>query len=206
MGDSKDVYERLVRLYNTGDLESLVNSYTEDAILVTPDGTARGRAAIQAQWSRDKVAFPDRTLTTAVIIEQGDTIASEFTWAATNTGPLVQPDGTELPLTGKRIETKGMELVQVREGKVAVHRGYWDTMALAGQLGLLPGAATDPGRAERSAPFLATTSRRRPRSLAAGGTDRHRPRALNFSYHTGGAEVGSWASAVITSASADPAG
>ena len=141
MGSSRDAYERLVKLYNAGDLEGLVNSYTEDAVLVTPEGTARGRAAIRERWGRDKVAFPDRTLTIDVIFEQGDTVASEFTWAATNTGPLVQPDGTELPPTGRRIRAKGMELVQVRDGKAAAHRGYWDTMALAGQLGLLPGGA-----------------------------------------------------------------
>jgi len=139
MGSVGDVYERLVGLYNAGDLESLVNSHTEDAALVSPDGAARGRAAIFRQWSRDKAAFPDRSLTIHMIIEQGDTVASEFTWAATNTGPLLQPDGTELPPTGKRIETRGMELVRVRDGKVAAHRVYWDAMALAGQLGLLPG-------------------------------------------------------------------
>ena len=88
-----------------------------------------------------QAAFPDRTLTIAVTFERGDTIASEFTWAATNTGPLVQPDGTQLPPTGRRIVTKGMELVQVRGGKVAIHHGYWDSMALAGQLGLVPEAA-----------------------------------------------------------------
>jgi predicted ester cyclase len=141
MSGIRDAYERLVQLYNAGDLGGLVNSYTEDAVLVTPDGIARGRAAIRERWARDKTSFPDRTLTIDVIVEQGDTVASEFTWAATNTGALVQPDGTELPPTGKRIQAKGMELVQVRDEKVAVHRAYWDTMALAGQLGLLPGAA-----------------------------------------------------------------
>ncbi len=43
-----------------------------------------------------------------VMVEQGDTVATEFTWAATHTGPLVMLDGTELPPTGKRIEAKGM--------------------------------------------------------------------------------------------------
>ena len=47
MGSSRDAYERLVKLYDAGDLEGLVNSYTEDAVLVTPEGTARGRAAIR---------------------------------------------------------------------------------------------------------------------------------------------------------------
>ena len=143
MSDStRDEYERGIQLYNTGDLEGVVNSYTEDAILVTPDGTAQGRAAILEVLSRDKAAFPERHVTIDVIVEQGDTIASEFTWVATHTGPLVMPDGTEVPPTGKRVEAKGMELVQWRDGKLAVHHMYYDNMALAGQLGLLPGGAT----------------------------------------------------------------
>lgn len=137
MSSVKDAYERLVRLYNAGDLEDLVDSYTEDATLASPDGGARGRAAIFEQWCRDKAAFPDSSLTIHTMIEQGDTVASEFTWAGTNNGPLFQPDGTERPPTGKRIETKGMELVRVRDGKVTAHRLYWDNMKLAGQLGLL---------------------------------------------------------------------
>ena len=142
MSSITDAYERLVKLYNAGDLEGLVNSYTEDAVLVTPEGTAQGRAAIRERWASDKASFPDRTLTIELITERGDTVASEFTWIATNTGPLVQPDGTELPPTGRRIHAKGIELVQVRDGKIAMHRGYWDTMALAVQLGLVPGGAT----------------------------------------------------------------
>ena len=94
-----------------------------------------GSRALAPPQSRDKIAYPERTLTVDVILEQGDTVATEFT---TNTGPLVLPDGTELPPTGKRIEAKGMELMQVRDGKVAVHHLYWDNMALARQLGLLP--------------------------------------------------------------------
>ena len=81
-------------------------------------------------------------MTIDVIVEQGDTIASEFTWVATHTGPLVMPDGTELPPTGKRVAAKGMELVQGRDGKLAVHHMYYDNMALAEQLGLLPDGAS----------------------------------------------------------------
>ena len=46
-------------------------------------------------------------MTIDVMVEQGDTIATEWTWVATNTGPLVMPDGTEVPPTGNRVETKG---------------------------------------------------------------------------------------------------
>ena len=141
MSSMRDEYERGIQLYNAGDLEGQANLYTEDAVLVNPSGTAQGRAAIREQWSRDKAGFPDCTVTIDVSVEQGDTIAGEWTWVGTNTGPLVMPDGTEVPPTGKRVELKGMELAQMRDGKIAVHHGYWDNMAVAQQLGLLPGEA-----------------------------------------------------------------
>ena len=52
------------------------------------------------------------------------------------------PDGTEVPPNGKRVEFKGMSLVPMRGGKIAAHHMYFDNMALAGQLGLMPGGAT----------------------------------------------------------------
>ena len=120
MSSLRDLAEQGFQLYNAGDVEGLVNLYTEDATLVTPWGTFEGRAAIHEAWRRDKTAFPDGTLTLDGLVEQGDTLADEWTIVGTHTGPLVMPDGTELPPTGKRIEIKGMDLVQHRDGKIAV--------------------------------------------------------------------------------------
>lgn len=53
-------------------------------------------------------------------------------------GALVLPDGTEVPATGKRVEVPGMELVVMRDGKIAVDNLYYDNLAVAAQLGLLP--------------------------------------------------------------------
>lgn len=142
MSSLRDLAERAFQVANAGDVESLVSLYAEDATLVNPLGTFEGRPAIHEYWSRQRVAFPDTTATLGVTVEQGDTGADEYTIAMTNTGPLVMPDGTELPPTGKRIEFKGMDLVQARDGKIVVHHQYWDGMAIAGQLGLLPQAAT----------------------------------------------------------------
>jgi predicted ester cyclase len=141
MSSIRDAYEQGIGFYNAGDVEGMINLYTEDATRVAPFGTFEGRAAIREALSRDKAAFPDHTMTVDVIVEQGDTIAAEWTVAGTHTGPLLMPDGTELPPTGKRVELKGMELVRFRGGKVAVHHEYWDNMAVAGQLGVLPEAA-----------------------------------------------------------------
>jgi hypothetical protein len=51
------------------------------------------------------------------------------------------PDGTELPATGKRVEIAGMEICIVRDGKLILNTLYYDTMAVAVQLGLVPEGA-----------------------------------------------------------------
>jgi ketosteroid isomerase-like protein len=138
MTGNKDLLERVVTLYNAGDLRGLVELYAEDADMVTPDGAYKGRAAIGDYWRWVNASFPDCILILGVTVEQGDAVAFEYTWAGTNTGPLVLPDGTHLPPTGKRVETRCMDLLQVRYGKIAVHHLHWDNLELAAQLGLPP--------------------------------------------------------------------
>jgi predicted ester cyclase len=72
----------------------------------------------------------------------GRLIRDEWTFAGTQTGPLRLPDGTQLPPTGKPLEIKGMELVQVRDGKIVIDNLYYDAMAILAQVGLLPQGAT----------------------------------------------------------------
>ena len=108
MSSLRDLAEQAAQLYNAGDVDGLVSLYAEDATLVSPGGTFKGRAAIHEYRSREKAAFPDCAITLDVSVEQGDTLADEWTLVGTHTGPLVMPDGTEVPPTGKRIEFKGL--------------------------------------------------------------------------------------------------
>ena len=43
---------------------------------------------------------------------------------------------------GRRVKVKGMELVQVRDGKIVVDTLYYDNMTVLGQLSLAPPDAT----------------------------------------------------------------
>ncbi len=138
MSAARDLYDEAIRLYNAGDVEGFANLHAMDAVLVTPTGTAEGRDAIRAYWTRIRAAFPDLTLRVDLVIEQGDTIAAEWTETGTNTGAMVLPDGSERPPTGKRIEHRGMEVAHVHDGKIVEYHMYWDRMATARQLGRLP--------------------------------------------------------------------
>ena len=142
MSEHRKLLERYVELYNAGDLDACMDLYADDAVQLMPDGTFRGRRDIHDRLARDLTAFPDATYTVASFVEQDGAFADEWTFTGTQTGPFVLPDGSQLPPTGKQVAVKGMELVQVRNGKIVVDNLYYDPAAGLIQLGLVPQVAT----------------------------------------------------------------
>jgi steroid delta-isomerase-like uncharacterized protein len=142
MSANSELLDRYVELYNAGDLDGVMDLYAEDAVQLMPEGTFEGRDAIRERLARDLVACPDIDWTVLSFVEQGDVFADEWSFVATHTGPFELPDGGELPPTGKRVELRGMELVELRDGKIVVDNLYYDNMAVLAQLGLVPEGAT----------------------------------------------------------------
>jgi steroid delta-isomerase-like uncharacterized protein len=143
MSEYSELLDHYVERYNEGDLEAVMDLYAEDAVQLMPDGIFKGRAAIRDRLAQELKGFTDVHHTVESFVEQGDSFADEWIFRGTHTAPFPLRDGTELPPTGKRIEIRGMELVQVREGKIVVDNLYYDNVASMIQLGLFP----EPARA-----------------------------------------------------------
>jgi steroid delta-isomerase-like uncharacterized protein len=141
MSANHELLDRYVELYNDGELDACMELYADDAVQLMHDGTFEGLSEIHERLARDLIAFPDAKYTVASFVEQGDSFADEWTFTGTNTGPFRLPEGTEVPPTGRRMEIRGMELVQVRHGKIVVDNLYYDFMAALAQLGLVPEGA-----------------------------------------------------------------
>ena len=141
MSANRKLLDRYVERYNAGDLDGVMDLYAEDAVQNMPDGTFVGRDAIRDRLAQELIAFPDVNHVVRSFVEQGDAFCDEWTFEGTHTAPLRLPDGSELPPTGKRIEIKGMELVLVRDGKVILNTLYYDNLAVAAQLGVIPAGA-----------------------------------------------------------------
>jgi steroid delta-isomerase-like uncharacterized protein len=141
MQTNKELLERYVELYNEGDLDACMELYAEDASQRMHDGVFEGIDAIAERLARDLTAFPDARYDVDSFFAEGDKFGDEWTFAGTNAGPLRLPDGTEIPATGKRVEIKGMEYVEVRDGKIVVDNLYYDFLAAIAQLGLVPEGA-----------------------------------------------------------------
>ena len=141
MEANRKLLERYVELYNEGDLDACMELYADDAVQWMHDGLFEGVEAIRERLALDLVAFPDAKYVVESFVEDGDTFADEWTFTGTNDGPFRLPDGAEVPATGRPVELKGMELVEVRDGRIAVDNLYYDFMSAVAQLGLIPQGA-----------------------------------------------------------------
>src|SRR5262245_61649583 len=139
----KGLLERYVECYNAGDLDGVMDLYAEDAVQLMPDGTFEGRSVIRDRLAKELTAFSDVHHRFISYVEEDDAFADEWIFVGTHIGPLLLPDGTELAPTGKRVEVRDMELVKLRDGKIVVDNLYYDNLAVAAQLGVLPQGAPE---------------------------------------------------------------
>ena len=84
-------------------------------------------------------AFPDfrHAIVDSVESPAGDKIAVELRITGTHTGPMQMPEG-EIPATGRSVVWESVDLVTVRDGKIAAWHTYYDQLAFLQQLGLVP--------------------------------------------------------------------
>ena len=142
MSFNRDLLDHYVERYNAGDLDAVMDLYAEDASQHMPDGTFEGRSTIRERLAQELDGFSDVAHRVESFVDQGDAFADEWTFVGTHTGEFALPDGSRLPPTGKRVEIRGMEIVQLRDGKIVANNLYYDTMAVAVQLGLVPQATS----------------------------------------------------------------
>lgn len=86
-------------------------------------------------WKGWATAFPDSKPTFHNAHVSGNTVVLELSWKGTHTGPMVTADG-EVPPTGKSMDMRAVQVIDVQDGKAAFTRQYFDMATLMSQLGL----------------------------------------------------------------------
>ncbi len=124
-------------------LDAVMDCYTDDALLVTPDaGEVRGRANAADYWRPFLEAFPDVRYEPLRSFEDGNTAIDEGWITGTHLGPMRLPDGRTIDPTGRQVKVRTLDLATVDDGKIKEHHMYFDQFAYMKQLGLLPSEAT----------------------------------------------------------------
>lgn len=122
----------------------ITNASTDLNAVCTPDieywdsmASVSGIQAVGEYLKAWSTAFPDATVTVDDVITSGDQAVGHMLYKGTQTGPLVGPAG-EIPPTGKPVELKGAAWITIRDGKIARFQGFYDTMTMMVQLGVVP--------------------------------------------------------------------
>jgi predicted ester cyclase len=140
MNDAALLARHALELMDEGKLDEWEETMQPDCAFTGPGSTLHGRRAIREFVEGFKQAFPDVRHTLDSVYAAGDTVIVEVTLTATHAGPLRSPAG-EIPPTGRSIRLAEAQVIELRDGKAASMRTYFDRMDMLAQLGLMSSAS-----------------------------------------------------------------
>ncbi len=140
MGMQEDiaVVQSIYDGFNAKDLDTVLAAVTDDFVLedIAQGLTFHGKEGFRQWLVPFATAIPDAKTEVTRVIAAGDWIATEHTGRGTHLGPLVTPMG-EIPASGNPHELRFAEIFQMRDGKVALMRAYYDSATMLRQMGAL---------------------------------------------------------------------
>jgi steroid delta-isomerase-like uncharacterized protein len=153
--------EEKVRAYfeamHNRDAAAMASHWREDGVEdVVPVGIMRGRDELREFFASMFAAMPDARTTVTRLVAGEQSCAVEWRIEGTFDGAPYM--GIEP--TGKRVEIRGFDLIEVEDGELASNTAYFDGAGFARQIGMLPADGSGADRAMKSA-FNAVTKLRR---------------------------------------------
>jgi steroid delta-isomerase-like uncharacterized protein len=139
------------------DAAAMASHWREDGVEdVVPVGVMRGRDELRAFFASMFAAMPDARTTVTRLVAGEQSCAVEWRIEGTFDGAPYMG----LEPTGKHVEIRGFDLIEVEDGELVSNTAYFDGAAFARQIGMLPPDGSGADRAMKSA-FNALTKLRR---------------------------------------------
>jgi steroid delta-isomerase-like uncharacterized protein len=132
---NKNLVRRFYKAFEANDGSALTDVLAPDLVAYshgspTPQNREEHVKGIQ-MWNE---AFRDTRFTIEEQIAEGDMVATRVTMRSTHSGGEFQG----VPPTGKQVETAGISIEQIQDGKIVARRVYSDWVGLMQQLGIAP--------------------------------------------------------------------
>jgi steroid delta-isomerase-like uncharacterized protein len=118
--------------FNRQDVGALVACFTPDATYVdTFYGAHTGRAGLSSMFERMFREGRDYRWTMDVVVDGRERAAAEWTFGYVVTDAIPRS-------AGRKVQFRGMSLFELRDGRIAAYREYFDKGAALLQLGFAP--------------------------------------------------------------------
>jgi steroid delta-isomerase-like uncharacterized protein len=140
VSDAKNVLEQAIVCWNATDRDGWAALYTDDVVYEGPGG---GRISGLDDLKKHyfdalATAAPDRQSRDVFLLSEGDHVVEQARYTATHTGTWRDPNGAEIPATGKSLDFPFIGVFHVENGKISSIRIYYDQVEVLTQLGLMP--------------------------------------------------------------------
>ena len=161
--------EQQVRAYfeamDNRDAAGMAAHWREDGVEdVVPVGLLRGRDELRDYFASMFAALPDARTTVTRLVAGEQSCAVEWRIEGTFDGAPFM----EIEPTGQHVEIRGLDLIELEDGKLVSNTAYFDGAGFARQIGMLPADGSGADRAMKSA-FNAVTKLRRAVAERRGG-------------------------------------
>ena len=122
------------------DLDAIAAAWAPDGICHLVGGAqADGPDGVRAYWAEFFASMPDLRFVVEDIVAEGDQVAVHWSAKGTFAGPASY-QGIEP--TYARLDLQGLDLFDLRDGKIVREHAYTDGATFARQIGLLPPAGS----------------------------------------------------------------
>lgn len=131
-----DVAKEQVIAYNEKDWDRARAALAPEVVYdeVGTHRKLKGVDDVLTAWKGWATAIPDSRATFHSETVSGNTAVLEITWNGTHSGPL-NTGKREIPATGKKIELRAIQVVDVANDRVKSVRQYFDMGTLLQQIG-----------------------------------------------------------------------
>jgi predicted ester cyclase len=133
--EPKTVVRRFIAEYQTGADERAFDELIHPEIVdhSRPPGIAPGPEGVRQQFDGFRAAFSGFRAEVLQMIAEGDTVVTYKVFHGTHTGDFqgIAPTGTEVSISV-------VDIVRIRDGRIAEHWNVVDRLGLLAQLGALP--------------------------------------------------------------------
>ena len=131
-----DLAKEQVLAYNAKDWDRARAALAPEVVYeeVGTHRKLKGIDDVLTAWKGWATAISDSRATFQSELVSGNTAVLEITWTGIHDGPLQTPNG-EIPATGKKIELRAIQVVDVANDRVKSVRQYFDMGTLLQQIG-----------------------------------------------------------------------
>ncbi len=139
------------------DPDAMASHWSEDGVEdIVPLGVFRGPEGVRGLFRELFAAIPDFEFTVTRVVADERVAAVQYRAVGNFTGGPFQG----LQANGAHIELRGVDMVEVEDGKIVRNTAFYDGADFARQLGMLPAQDSGAERAMKSALNAVTKVRR----------------------------------------------